>query len=153
MTSVGLAAGGFNGLIDDARIYNRALSASEIVALTGGPTLGDIDLSATTLELTADSILNIDGAASASFFDLVLGSGVSTSKTLRIEGTDWGGVSGLASFFDVTAPNNANVSQIGSGATWVDLSIAVPEPSTLLLLSTGVLGLLAYAWRRRRSKA
>ena len=26
----------------------------------------------------------------------------------------------------------------------------VPEPSTLLLTATGLLGLLAYAWRRRR---
>ena len=28
--------------------------------------------------------------------------------------------------------------------------LAVPEPSTLVLLATGLLGLLAYAWRKRR---
>lgn len=29
-------------------------------------------------------------------------------------------------------------------------STAVPEPGTIVLMSTGVLGLLAYAWRKRR---
>ena len=32
----------------------------------------------------------------------------------------------------------------------VQLFTAVPEPSTLLLLATGVAGLLAYAWRKRK---
>jgi len=27
----------------------------------------------------------------------------------------------------------------------------VPEPSTLVLLAAGLLGVLCYAWRRRRS--
>ena len=40
----------------------------------------------------------------------------------------------------------------GSSTAWVDnFSVTgVPEPSTLGLLITGLLGLLAYAWRKRK---
>ncbi|MBU4273640.1 MAG: PEP-CTERM sorting domain-containing protein [Planctomycetes bacterium] len=35
------------------------------------------------------------------------------------------------------------------GTTWADVG-PVPEPSTLLLLAAGLLGLLCYAWRKRK---
>jgi hypothetical protein len=39
------------------------------------------------------------------------------------------------------------------GQQWADAvgSVVVPEPGTLVLLAAGLLGLLCYAWRRRRS--
>jgi hypothetical protein len=39
---------------------------------------------------------------------------------------------------------------MGGGMDSVLLTTNVPEPTTLSLLATGVLGLLAYAWRKRR---
>ncbi len=45
----------------------------------------------------------------------------------------------------------------GSGGGWawfdnvrLDYSTTVPEPSALALLATGLIGLLAYAWRKRK---
>ena len=37
----------------------------------------------------------------------------------------------------------------GEGLT-LSITIAVPEPSTLGLLISGCIGLLAYAWRKRK---
>ena len=38
----------------------------------------------------------------------------------------------------------SNYNQVGGG-----VAAAVPEPSTLLLAAAGLVGLLAYAWRKR----
>ena len=39
----------------------------------------------------------------------------------------------------------------GTGNQVFLLALPVPEPSTLLLAAMGLVGLLAYAWKRRRS--
>jgi hypothetical protein len=42
-------------------------------------------------------------------------------------------------------------SQTSADALWSGASLqTIPEPSTVALLATGVLGLLAYAWRKRK---
>ncbi|MCY2929780.1 MAG: PEP-CTERM sorting domain-containing protein [Planctomycetota bacterium] len=86
-----------------------------------------ITMSTTTLELASNSTLDLGSAASASFFDLILAAGVTTDKTLHLQGTDSTAVSTLASFFDVTAPNAASVSISGSGTGWADLLVAAPS--------------------------
>jgi hypothetical protein len=45
----------------------------------------------------------------------------------------------------------ANFDEIRVGTTFADsIGQAVPEPSTCILCATGLIGLLAYAWRKRR---
>jgi hypothetical protein len=50
---------------------------------------------------------------------------------------------------------DAHVQDVGglgayNGNHYVELDVVVPEPSTTLLLATGAVGLLAYAWRKRK---
>ncbi len=65
-------------------------------------------------------------------------------------------------FVDILAPSNlalgpyASVSLTTGGIpsfTITGEAVATPEPSTLALLAAGAIGLIGYAWRRRRPAA
>ena len=70
------------------------------------------------------------------------------------------GVTGLAGlsydYLSITGVSYSNYGGEGCmfdefriGETWGDVVPTVPEPSTLVLLASGLIGLLAYAWRKR----
>jgi len=105
------------------------------------------DLPSTNIELAADTTLDLGLATSSSFFDVFLEVGLTGPKTLRLQGANFSVVSGLASFFDVTAPNNALIT-LGetNGTTYQDV-VVMPEPATMAFVVLGGLGILA---RRRR---
>ena len=72
--------------------------------------------------------------------------------------TSSGIVSGgtLATFYVTTGANITFTGQIGlSGGELIPVTFStsaapIPEPSTLVLLASGLIGLLAYAWRKRK---
>ena len=58
------------------------------------------------------------------------------------------------SAYDATQYNNLGLGHLtmaGSGGSFDNLVVSnVPEPGALVLLATGLIGLLAYAWRKRK---
>ncbi len=68
--------------------------------------------------------------------------------SISIDGSDF-------EAFSWSGASNGNWSKIWTGANGDGYEIAsydavVPEPSTLALLATGLIGLLCYAWRKRK---
>jgi hypothetical protein len=82
--------------------------------------------------------LYIDGVVkSSSVVGSVAAAGSATSMVLG--GSMAGGI------------DEARIFTFAPGAFQVsDLGVATPEPGTMVLLSTGLVGLLAYAWRKRK---
>ena len=135
-------AGGypFNGRIDDARVYNRALTAAEIASLANNQNLNDSDSVAITVNavndapVLADTALSLTVAEDAGAPSGAVGSLVS-AFTGGITDVDSGAAKGLA----ITGSNETNGTwyyTTNGGTNWTAVG-AVSNTSALLLADNG----------------
>ncbi len=101
---------------------------------------------------------------SASYLKLIYTAATSTfNMYASTDGTTWSAIMGGQSSYDLVRTDMTGTLKVGiayadyvSGtptAQFDDFSLTtgtVPEPSALALLATGLLSLLAYAWRKRK---
>ena len=122
----------FTGSIDDAAFFSNSLTVGETESIYN----------------VGSSALKYSMADMNKLFTLYE---AGTGKTTTADGKTWqyvaSGLSGTAGTLQGSAGTYSVIlSDIGSAG----VEQIIPEPGTLVLLSTALIGLLCYAWRRRK---
>jgi autotransporter-associated beta strand protein len=123
-------------------------------AATTGLTLGwkdDTTASQVTIMATYVGDANLSGTVDVADLTALLNNYNKTGMVWA-DGNFNYDVDGVVNVADLTALLNNYNKSVG-GSVMAGLSVggsAVPEPGTVVLLSTGLLGLLAYAWRKQK---
>ena len=122
----------FSGSLDDMGIWNDRLGKIEVKAL---------------YSLASDSTLNYNSADAALLFDTFAG-GPGT-ENITSDGKRWVYSSDITGT-PGTVINHSGVVLGNGGVGGVQL---VPEPCSVILLAAGLIGLTAYAWRKRKLRS
>jgi hypothetical protein len=115
------------------------------------PQVGIID-SGVTVDSAWHNLALVNDAGTTTFYmDGTATASVATGPSVAPGGYLGLGRSAGGYFMMVGGLDEARIFTFEQGAFTVsDLGMATPEPGTLVLLTTGLVGLLAYAWRKRK---
>ncbi len=127
----------------DVEVFDLTAGASGYHELT---TTGPVSL-AGSLDLTFDSFTPT--GHNVLFLINNTGTGATTGTFQYPDNTEIGTFNGFNWYITYEA-NNAATPSLSGGNDVAIYSVPVPEPAALVLLATGLLSFLAFAWRRRR---
>jgi hypothetical protein len=138
--SPGATGVGSIGTLTIGGVGNLTLTSSSVLDFDFGATAGVCDWLTVTGDLTLDGTLNITSSDALVHGKYTLFS-VYGATGVTDNGLDFGVVPAGHNWAYAIANDNGVYSVIVTAA---------PEPGTLILLATGLLGILAYAWRKQR---
>ena len=120
---------------------------------TGGTTVSDGTLEvASPAALPTEGLINVGRSGTVSLLGLLVipeVAGPDDSQVSMDTAAEASSTLAVVEIAGQTPAGGSSIPEMGSLAEGVALA-AVPEPSTLVLLAVGVMGLLGCAWRRKR---
>ncbi len=149
----------FTGASIDVDHLQVGTEATGSWAVTSGKTViaGDLTLGSNASSGILDILGGTAGAGDLLFSGLSSKLRLGDGQSFYVLQSNYSVADGLADVAAgyVAAYTSGSSVQVGTfvneGVTYTRLTgVAIPEPSTIILLATGVIGLLAYAWRKRK---
>jgi probable HAF family extracellular repeat protein len=131
------------GSVGNAFVYTLGRTSSPIPYLSG-------DTTAIAYGVTSTGTVVGESDNGSTFHAFVYSGGVTTDLSTLVSGTNPFSSLSVASAISSDGKYIVGYGTVGTQNHGFLLTAVVPEPSTLLLAATAVIGLLIYAWRNRK---